>query len=208
MKTSKCSPENGSKVLKETDMKKHSMCISFAVLMIFILTSDLLYASDNKTSELNRKITEITSLQHSLSEKISLATEKRDLLEQKVDQLKGEIKQEKEQLQDASYHEAIKIPRIEFNLKLIQLLNGYISGLDRRILYFQNGFKTLGFYLQQTRDDLLMIKTLNDLEIDKLIAQINSVLDEYIPEIKKPIFETNTLPAEDIDKIWDEIVQP
>jgi chromosome segregation ATPase len=194
--------------LKEADMRKHLICISFAVLMIFVLMNDLLYASDNKTSELNRKITEITSLQHSLSEKISLATEKRDLLKQKIDQLKGEIKQEKDQLQVASYHEAIKSPRIEFNLKLIQLLTGYIGGLNQKILYFQDGYQTLDFYLQQTRDDLLMIKTLDDLEIDKLIAQINSVLDEYIPEIKKPIFDTNDLPVKDIDTIWNEIVQP
>ena len=189
-------------------MRKHLICISFAVLMIFILMSGLLHASDNKTSELNRKISEITSLQHSLSEKISLATEKRDLLKQKVDQLESEIKQEKDQLQVASYHEAIQSPRIEFNLKLIQLLTGYIGGLNQKIIYFQDGYQTLDFYLQQTRDDLLMIKTLDDLEIDKLIAQINTVLDEYFPEIKKPIFDTNDLPAKDIDKIWNDIVRP
>jgi len=188
-------------------MKKHTICFSFAALMIFILVIDLLYASETKTSELNRKIAEIKSLQYSLSEKISLATEKRDLLEQKVDTLKNEIKQEKEQLQVVSYHQAIQSPRIEFNLKLIQLLTGYISGLNQKILYFQDGYRALGFYLQQTQDDLLMIKTLKDLEIDKLIAQINSVLDEYIPEIKKPIFDTNDLPDKDIEEIWNEIAR-
>ena len=188
-------------------MKKHLIGISFAALLIFILFCGFLYASERKTSELNRKMTEISSLQHSLSEKISLAKEKRDLLKQKVEELKGEIKQEKEQLQVESYHTAIQSPRIEFNLKLIQLLLGYISGLNEKILYFQNGYQTLDFSLQQAQDDLLMIKTLNDLEIDKLIAQINSVLDEYIPEISKPIFDTSDIPVKDTEKIWNEIVQ-
>ena len=188
-------------------MKKHLIRVSFAALMTFILLCSLLYASERKTSELNRKMTEISSLQHSLSEKISLATEKRDLLKQKVEELKEEIKQEKEQLQVESYHVAIQSPRIEFNLKLIQLLFGYVSGLNEKILYFQNGYQTLDFSLQQAQDDLLMIKTLNDLETDKLIAQINVVLDEYIPEISKPIFDTNDISLKDTEKIWNEIVQ-
>ena len=53
-----------------------------------------------------------------------------------------------------------------------------------------------------------MIKTLNDMEIDELIAQINSVLDEFIPELDKPVFDTNDIPSKDTEKIWNEIIQP
>lgn len=189
-------------------MKKLSKPISSATLMVLIFFGGFLYASEHKTSELNRKKTEISSLQLSLSEKISLAQEKRDLLKDKVEELKKEIRQEKEQLHIETYHQAIKSPRIEYNLKLIQLLFGYISGLNEKILYLQNGYQTLDYYLQQAQDDLLMIKTLNDLEVDKLIAQINSSLDKYIPEISKPIFDTENIPVRKIEKIWKEIVQP
>jgi len=50
-----------------------------------------------------------------------------------------------------------------------------------------------------------LIKTLNDLETDKLIAQINSVLDEYIPEIDKPMFDVEGISLEDTEKIWNEL---
>ena len=188
-------------------MKKHLKCISLTTLMIFLIPYGLVYAGEQKTTELNRKMAEISSLQHNLSKKISLAKEKQNLLRLKTEELSEEIKHEKEQLEVESYHDAIKSPRIDFNLKLIQLLFGYISGLNKKILYFQDGYQSLVFYQQQVQDDLLMIKTLNDMEIDKLIAQINIVLDEYVPEISKPIFDTSDVPVKDTEKIWNEIVQ-
>ncbi len=189
-------------------MKKHLICSSLAALMIFLLLVGRIYASEQKTRELNRKMAEISSLQQGLSKKISLAMQKQEQLKQKVVELQKEIKQEKEQLQIESYLKAIRVPRIELNLKLIQLLFGYTTGITEKIRYFQNGYQTLDFLRQQTQDDLLMIKTLNDMEIDKLIAHINSVLDEFIPELSKPIFDTNDIPSKDTEKIWNEIFQP
>ena len=188
-------------------MKKHLVCNSLAALMIYLLFCGPNYASEHKTTELNRKMAEISSLQQSLSQKILLVMQRREQLKQKVDELEKEIKQEKEQLQIESYLKAIRNPRIEFNLKLIQLLFGYITGLTEKISYFQNGYQTLEFVRQQVQDDLLMIKTLNDMEIDKLIAQINSVLDEFIPELGKPLFDTNDIPSKKTEKIWNEIIQ-
>ena len=189
-------------------MKKQLICSSLAALMIYLLLCGPNYASEQKTTELNRKMAEISSLQQGLSKKIALVMQKQEQLRQKVDELKKEIKLEKAQLQTESYLKAIRNPRIEFNLKLIQLLFGYITGLTDKISHFQNGYETLDFFEQQAQDDLLMIKTLNDMEIDELIAQINSVLDEFIPELDKPVFDTNDIPSKDTEKIWNEIIQP
>ena len=189
-------------------MKKHLICRSFAALMIYFLLCGSNYASEQKKiTKLNRKMAEISSLQQSLSEKISLAMQKQEQLRQKVDELGKEIKQEKEQLQIESYLTAIRNPRIEFNLNLIQLLFGYITGITEKINYFQNGYQMLDFFRHQVQDDLLMIKILNDMEIDKLIAQINLVLDEFIPELGKPIFDTNDIATKGTEKIWNEIIQ-
>lgn len=164
-------------------------------------------ASCLKTTELNRKMSEISSLQQNLSEKIALAAEKKNYMAQKVSELQTEIKAENNQLGIQSYQMAVQHPRIEYNLKLIQLLLGYISRLNERIEYFENGNETLSFFYQQAEDDLMMIKTLNDLETDKLIGQINEILDEYIPETGKPMFDVNDIPLKDLEKIWNEIVK-
>ena len=177
-----------------------------AIAMIGILFCWPVSAVGYKTTELNRKMTEITSLQHSLSGKIELAMEKKKQLEQKTEALKEEIKQEKAKLQIESYKRAVLTPRIDYNLKLVQLLLGYVASLNEKIKYFQNGHETLGYYFQQAQDDLLMIKTLNDLEVEKLIAQINSILDEYTPETNKPLFEADSVSIEDTERIWNDIV--
>lgn len=188
-------------------MKKHLISISLTSLMIYLLFCGPSYASEHKTSELHRKMAEISSLQQKLSQKISLAMQKQEQLNQKVGELEKEIKFEKEQLQIKSYLKAIRNPRIEFDLKLIQLLIGYIYGINEKISSFQNGYQTLVFFQQQAQDDLRLIKTLNDMEIDKLITQINSVLDEFFPELSKPVFDIQNIPLKDTEKIWNEIIQ-
>jgi hypothetical protein len=45
------------------------------------------------------------------------------------------------------------------------------------------------------------------MEIDKLISQINSVLDEFFPELSKPVFDAQSIPMKDTEKIWNEIIQ-
>jgi len=189
-------------------MRKHQKCGYAVIGLIIFLFSGTVSATGYKTTELNRKMVEISSLQNSLSEKIALAMEKKQQLEQKTAALKEEIRQEKEQLQIESYRHATLTPRIDYNLKLIQLLLGYVTSLREKIVYFQNGHETLGFYFQQAQDDLLMIKTLNDMEVDKLIAQINSALDEYTPETTNPLFDAGGVPLKDTEQIWKEIVDP
>ena len=41
---------------------------------------------------------------------------------------------------------------------------------------------------------------------DKLIAQINSVLDEYTPETTKPLFDVDGIPLKATEEIWIEIM--
>ena len=188
-------------------MWKDLKCSYAVIALIFFLLGGTVSATGYKTTELNRKMAEISSLQHSLTEKITLAMDKKKQLEQKTEVLIKEIRQEKEQLQIESYQKAILTPRIDYNLKLIQLLLGYVSGLEEKIVYFQNGHVTLGFYFQQAQDDLLMIKTLNDLEVDKLIAQINSALDEYTPETTRPLFDADGVPLKDTQQIWNDIAK-
>ena len=188
-------------------MKKFLKSIYTAVVVILILLGSPGYATADKTADLRQKQNDIESLRNSLFVKISLTMEKRDQLKQKIEELKKEINNEKQQQQVDSYQKARYNSRIDFNLKLIQLLSGYVDGLDKKIVYFQNGNETLDYFSKQVQDDLLMMKTLKDLEIDKLITQINSVLNEYVSATSKPMFEVNGIRSQDIEKIWDDIIQ-
>ena len=164
-------------------------------------------ATGDKSAELELKMNEIGSLQQYLTEKIALAKEKKVQLEQKVQELEGEIRDQKDQFNIKTYQKAVLNPRIDYNLQLIQLLSGYIVRLDHKIAYFRNGNGMLSFLYRQVQDDLLMIKTLNDLEIDKLMVQINDMLGEYTSESSKTFFDVDDVPLKDIELIWQAIIK-
>ncbi|MCP4629829.1 MAG: hypothetical protein GY850_40925 [bacterium] len=187
-------------------MRRH-LIYSCAIMIISIVGVGSVYATGNKSTELKLKMNEISSLQHNLTEKITLAMEKIDQLEQKAQELEKEIRDQKDQFNIQTYKKAVLNPRIDYNLKLIQLLLGYIARLDHKIVYFKNGHGMLNFFFQQAQDDLLMIKTLNDLEIEKLIAQINEVLDEYTTGTSNPMFDANDVPLKDTRLLWKEIIK-
>jgi hypothetical protein len=187
-------------------MRKY-LIFSCAAMIIGVLGLGSVYATGDKSTELKLKMTEINTLQQNLTGKIALAMEKKEQLEQKNQELRSEVRDQKKQFKVETYQSAITNARIDYNLKLIQLLLGYIDRLNNKIVYFKTGNDMLNFYFLQAQDDLLMIKTLNDLEIDKLIAQINEVLDEYIPQTNKPMFDVNDVPLKDTRQIWKEIVK-
>jgi hypothetical protein len=64
----------------------------------------------------------------------------------------------------------------------------------------------LVFLNQQIRDDLRLIQTLNDMQIDKLIYRINEVLDEYIPETNKHIISFEAISWRSGEMVWNEII--
>ena len=187
-------------------MRKY-LIISCAAMIIGLLGLGSVYATGDKSTELKLKMTEISTLQQNLTGKIAQAMEKKEQLEQKNQELRSEVRDQKKQFKIETYQSAVTNARIDYNLKLIQLLLGYIDRLNNKIVYFKTGHDMLNFYFLQAQDDLLMIKTLNDLEIDKLIAQINEVLDEYIPQTSKPMFDVNDVPLKDTRQIWNEIIK-
>lgn len=197
---------NSGKEIRGIEMRNYIL-VGWAVLIICFGGLGSVQATGDKSTELKLKMTEIKTLQENLTGKIALAVEKKDQLEQKNQELRSEVRDQKEQFKIETYQKAIMNSRIDYNLKLIQLLLGYIAGLNDKIVYFKTGHDTLNFFFQQAQDDLLMIKTLNDLEIDKLIAQINEVLDEYIPQTSKPMFDVDDVALKDTEQIWKEIIR-
>ena len=83
--------------------------------------------------------------------KIALNIKKRDQLKQKIKELEEEINQEKLQRQVDSYKKACDNTRIDYNLKLIQMLSGYVNGLDHKISFFQVGNETLDFFPSRSK---------------------------------------------------------
>ena len=186
-------------------MKKRIPGSVILSILVLLISFNPLSAESLKTETLEKKIYEISSLRAKIVDKIDQAVEMRIRLERHLAELQEEIQSERSRLGIYSHTQALQNLRIRYNLNLIQVLQAYELRLNERIDYFQNGNEHLKFFVQQIKDDMAIISTLKDLEIDNLMDRINRVLDELITETKKPVFNVSDIRMLPIECIWDEI---
>jgi len=176
-----------------------------ALLVLSILSSPAA-ASSLKTAALEQKVIEIAALRVKIIDKIDQGIEMRIFLQKRLNELRDEINEEQNFFGINAHEAPLENLRINYNLNLIRHLRAYIDQLDERIAYFQSGNERLKFYLHQIKDDMAIINTLKDLEIENLIGQIDTVLDEFIPETKKKIFDASDIRLMPTEQAWSEII--
>ena len=179
-------------------------CI-LALLVLSILNSPAA-ASSRKTAALEQKVIEISAVRVKIIDKIDQGIEMRIFLQKRLNELRDEIKVEQNLFGINGTEAPLENLRINYNLNLIQHLRAYIDQLDERIAYFQSGNERLKFYLRQIKDDMAIINTLKDLEIENLIGQIDTILDEFIPETQKKIFDASDIRLMPTEQAWSEII--
>ena len=186
------------------EKQKFGCCLlSLLVLSIF---SNPAAASSHKTAALEQKSVEISALRVKRIDKIDQGIEMRIFLQKRLNVFRDEIKIEQNRFGLTGPEAPLENLRINYNLNLIQHLRAYIGRLDERIAYFETGKERLKFYLRQIKDDIAIIHTLKDLEIENLIDRIDTVLDEFMPEIQKPIFDAFDIRLMPTDRVWSEII--
>ncbi len=178
---------------------------SVLATMALLILSSPTFAERIKKSTLEQKIFEISALKASVIDKIDQALQMRTDLQPQLNNLRDEIRTEQIISNIDSHQKALQNTRIRNNLFLIQQLKAYLDRLDSRIAYFQTGKARLKFFIRQIKDDMALIHTLKDMEIEKLLVRIDGVLDEFIPETNKQIFNAADIHPAPIELIWDEI---
>jgi hypothetical protein len=175
-------------------------------LLVSSILSSPAAADSRKTAALEQKIIEISALRAKIIDKIDQGIEMRIFLQQRFNELGDEIQAERNRFGINDHQAPHENLRINYNLNLIQHLQAYIDQLDKRIAYFQTGNGRLKFYLHQINDDIAIINTLKDMEIENLIERIDTVLDEFIPETQKQIFNAFDIRLMPTDRVWSEII--
>ena len=174
-----------------------------AIVLVIIITPA--FAERIKKAALEQKIFEISTLKARVIDKIDQALEMQTDLQEQLNKLRDEIRTEQILSHITSHQEALNNLRIRNNLYLIQQLKAYLNRLDKRIVYFQTGKARLRFLIRQIKDDMAIIHTLKDMEIEKLLTHIDRVLDEFVPQTEKQIFNAANVQRTSIAHIWDEI---
>jgi len=187
-------------------MIKQIFSCSLLSLLVLSIFSNPAAASSHKTAALEQKIIEISALRVKIIDKIDQGIEMRIFLQKRLYEFRNEIEIEQNRFGLTGPEAPLENLRINYNLNLIQHLRAYIDRLDERIAYFQTGNERLKFYLRQIKDDIAIINTLKDLEIENLIDRIDTVLDEFMTETQKPIFDAFDIRLMPTDRVWSEII--
>jgi exonuclease VII large subunit len=185
-------------------MQKQDICSSILAAMLLLYLSPA-GAASLKTVSLEQKIYEISALRAKMMDKIDQAIEIRIRLEQHFAELRNEIQVEQTRFKFDSPQQAMQNLRIRYNLSLIRAIRTYTNRLNQRIDFFQTANERLRFMVDQIYDDIAIINTLEDMEIDNLTTRIDRLLNEFIPEAEKHVFDAAEVLPVPIERIWDEI---
>ncbi|MGD8344791.1 MAG: hypothetical protein PVI38_06815 [Desulfobacterales bacterium] len=175
------------------------------IIVILSIAGSSIAADGLKTHTLEGKINDISILRAKIIDKIDQAIEMRHYLKQRVAELRVEIRSEQISAEVYNHQAALQNLRIRYNLSLIQRLQAYIDLINERINYFQTGNARLKFLIDQIHDDLAIIDILEDMQIKNLIDRIDLVLNEFNPEMQKPIINVAHMRLLPTEYVWENI---
>lgn len=151
------------------------------VLAAVLLVPALAWANP-KVETLKQKIADINLLHQQLSDRSRQVQSARDALMTQKQELTNEIAVLMKSDDISSYRQAENNLRIHYNLSLLGILEAYMQTLETKLRLYQTGCDKLSYLSVLADDDIKMITTLNDLEIDALTTQISLVINRYLPE--------------------------
>lgn len=183
------------------------------ILWLFILLFGMAGESsparaNTKSEDLKQKVADIALLHHQLADRIEQAKAIREKFRHQKQSLTDEINVLRQAKQFKTFEDADQHLRIHYNLLLIGSVDGYLKEIDNKILYFETGQNRLVYLQKSASDDIRMIDTLNDLEIDALTTQISLVISQYLPEAHVIQLSTDDITPSPPQLVWERITSP
>lgn len=186
-------------------LKQQIRILVLFVMFLFLLKGNIL-ASNSKSYDLRTKMDGISLLREKVMERQSQASKLCEQLKERVIELKKEIKGERRRLKITSFQDAMRSPRIGYNIKLIRKILAYISRLNDKIQYLNIANEELMFVCQQADDDLKILYTLNDMKIEELLGQMNQISHKYQSEANKLMIDSDNFALPPSEEIWNSIM--
>lgn len=160
-----------------------------------------------KAQQLKQKIADITLLKQQLQDRSKKAEFiLNELLVQRND-IVSEIRILIKSLNIQSLEQARKHHRIHYNIELLRLLVAYIDEFDAKVLLYRTGFDRLTYLHQLANDDIRMVSTLSDFQIDALTTQISLVINRYMPEAHTIQIDPRRVLKSSDQSVWEAIIK-
>lgn len=173
-------------------------------LMVFLTNTA---CAESNAHELQRKIADIGLLKEQLADRIQQAeTVLAKLLAQQRN-LAAEVRLLHKSYDFKSYQQVRKFDRAHHNIELLRSLTAYAEAFAKKIRFYQSGYDKLTYLHQLAEDDIKMINTMNDFEIDALTTQISLVINTYLREAHVIQIDPEKIELSSPESIWNNIVK-
>jgi hypothetical protein len=192
-------------------MKHHygrNLAFTLVVVCLLVIAPFSAWALDSsKSEELQRKIADITLLKQQLADRKLHAESMREGLLNQHEELVAEIRLLQKSYGFKSYQQAKALDRARYNMELLQSIIAYNQIFAEKIKLYQTGHDKLNYLLQLAQDDIKMIRTLHDFEIDALTTQISLVINRYIGEAHVIQIDPRRIKLTSPKNIWNRVVK-
>jgi hypothetical protein len=145
---------------------------------------------------------DIALLNNQMAQRKTDADGIREALSGQLEAIKKEAWRELNQKGIKTEAEALKNPRLFYDLMLMAEIEAYMNRYMQKIGYYRVAGDRLSYLYQQADDDLKIVTTLSGMKIDALISQAEKVLDGYLPDAQTIIIQPDKLTIEAPEKIW------
>ena len=182
-------------------MIMHRAIIFVMVLAFLVLPSTV--TANNNDEKLRQTLADISLLNSQLAQRRTDADGIREALSARLEEIKTEAWREWREKGIKTDAEALKNPRLLYDLMLMAEIQAYIKRYTQKIGYYRVACDRLSYLYQQADDDLKIVNTLSGMKIDALISQAEKILDDYLSDAQTLIIQPDKLTIEAPEKIWE-----
>lgn len=159
-------------------------------------------AASNGDEQLRQTMADIALLNNQLAQRRDDAARLRENLARRVEEIKAEIREKAAEMGIEDEAEALKTPRILFDLRLIAEIQAYMRRYAREMSYYQVACDRLSYLYQQADDDLKIINTLSGMKIGALISQTEKIVNAYLPDAQTIVIQPDSMVIASPESVW------
>ena len=181
-------------------MTMYRLLMPVIVLALLVVPSTV--TANNKAELLRQTMADIALLNSQMAQRKTDAGGIRDALSAQLEAIKTEARREWREKGIDTEAEALKNPRLLYDLMLMAEIQAYIQRYTQKIGDYRVACDRLSYLYQQADDDLKIVSTLSGMKIDTLISTAEKILDGYRPEAQAIVIQPDKLTIETPEKMW------
>ena len=177
------------------------------VIVLALLVWPSTVTANNKAELLRQTMADIALLNSQMAQRKTDAGGIRDALSAQLEAIKTEARREWREKGIDTEAEALKNPRLLYDLMLMAEIQAYIQRYTQKIGDYRVACDRLSYLYQQADDDLKIVSTLSGMKIDALISTAEKILDGYRPEAQTIVIQPDKLTIEAPEKMWETLTR-